>query len=214
MNKKEPSRLNDVLPLIRLHMRSDISGVISEKEKEFLAMKESSPEHLYAELCFCILAANTSAELGIRTQEAVGSKNFLSMEQESLRMLLKDVHYRFYNVRSRFICDNRWIAEELPVLLKSRDTWELREYLVDNLMGIGYKEASHFLRNVGIFDFAILDKHILRMLSDDKEPKKITSPSKYYEYEREILEKSSEFNLKPGILDLYLWFIATGKVIK
>ncbi|EQD77335.1 8-oxoguanine DNA glycosylase/DNA lyase, thermostable, partial [mine drainage metagenome] len=211
---KAHSRLEEVLPLVKTHMNSDISVIIKDKAAQFSNFKNSLPEELFSELCFCVLAANTSAELGLKTQNLVGPKNFIFMDEVSLRDLLKSVHYRFYNVRSKFIAENRWIADDLPSILKTADTWELREYLVENLKGIGYKEASHFLRNVGIFDFAILDKHILRILSNGADTPKITSPSKYYELEQTIMQKSVEIGLSPGILDLYLWYIATGKIIK
>jgi len=38
------------------------------------------------------------------------------------------------------------------------------EWLVKNLTGLGYKEAGHFLRNIGSGKIAILDRHILRNL--------------------------------------------------
>ena len=214
MEKRDYPKISEILPLVKSYLSSEISGIIQQRVKDFESLKNSSEEILYSELCFCILAANTSAELGLRTQSVVGPKNFLTMKREELRDLLKSIHYRFYNVRSGFISENRWIADDLPSLIKNEKPWELREYFVENLKGIGYKEASHFMRNVGIFDFAILDKHILRMLSEGSEPKKITSPSRYYEYEKELIEKCSEFSLKPGVLDLYLWYIATGKIIK
>ena len=214
MQKKDYPKISEILPIVKSYLSSEISEIVQQRVKAFESLRNSSEEILYSELCFCILAANTSAELGLRTQTMVGPKNFLTMERDELRNLLKSIHYRFYNVRSRFITENRWVAERLPSLVRNEKPWELREFLVENLKGIGYKEASHFMRNVGIFDFAILDKHILRMLSEESEPKKITSPSRYYEYERELIEKCSEFSLKPGILDLYLWYIATGKIIK
>ena len=214
MQKKGYPKISEILPIVKSYLSSEISEIVQQRVKEFESLRNSSEEILYSELCFCILAANTSAELGLRTQTMVGPKNFLTMERDELRNLLKSIHYRFYNVRSGFITENRWVAERLPSLVRNEKPWELREFLVENLKGIGYKEASHFMRNVGIFDFAILDKHILRMLSEESEPKKITSPSRYYEYEKELIEKCSEFSLKPGVLDLYLWYIATGKIIK
>lgn len=65
--------------------------------------------------------------------------------------------------------------------------------------------------------FAILDKHIIRMLSSafpDGREAKITSPSRYLEMEKYFLALAESLNLEPGILDLYMWKIATGKLIK
>jgi N-glycosylase/DNA lyase len=125
------------------------------------------------------------------------------------------VKYRFYNVRSKFIVNARWIAPELPELVASSDREGAREYLVSNVDGIGYKEASHFLRNVGIFDFAILDKHVQAMLLPGLNEKiGSLSTKRYLELEGVFKKISERFELEPGIMDLYMWKIATGRIIK
>ena len=90
---------------------------------------------------------------------------------------------------------------------------EARIFLVNEIKGIGYKEASHFLRNVGYSDVAIIDRHILRFMLQEKlisEIPKTISPKKYLEYEK-ILE---QFNIPLDKLDLILWVKMTGKVLK
>ena len=194
---------------------SETSREVLEKREEFIRIGKSGPEDLFSELCFCILAANTSAEMGLRVQKVIGSRRFLSLPQEELSSLLKKVKYRFYNVRSKFIVNARWIAPELPELVASSDTEGAREYLVSNVDGIGYKEASHFLRNVGIFDFAILDKHVQAMLLPGPNEKiGSLTPKRYLELEGVFKKISERFELEPGIMDLYMWKIATGRIIK
>ncbi|MEM0158713.1 MAG: N-glycosylase/DNA lyase [Thermoplasmataceae archaeon] len=195
---------------------SDVGDRIRKKVLEFQKAGTESAENLFSELCFCILTANTSAEMGIRTIESIGLENLLTASQEELRDLLKKNRYRFYNLRSKFIVSARWVIDELPGLIRGPDHSGSREYLVNNIMGIGYKEASHFMRNVGIFDFAILDKHILRIMSQEMPGIKLkpTSRKRYLEIEAAFIEKSLELGLKPGILDLYLWYLATGKILK
>ena len=194
---------------------SETSLEVLEKREEFIRIGKSGPEDLFSELCFCILAANTSAEMGLRVQKVIGSRRFLSLPQEELSSLLKRVKYRFYNVRSKFIVNARWIAPELPELVASSDREGAREYLVSNVDGIGYKEASHFLRNVGIFDFAILDKHVQAMLLPGLNEKIGSLTTKrYLELEGVFKNISARFELEPGIMDLYMWKIATGRIIK
>jgi N-glycosylase/DNA lyase len=194
---------------------SETSLEVLEKREEFIRIGKSGPEDLFSELCFCILAANTSAEMGLRVQKVIGSRRFLSLPQEELSSLLKRVKYRFYNVRSKFIVNARWIAPELPELVASSDREGAREYLVSNVDGIGYKEASHFLRNVGIFDFAILDKHVQAMLLPGLNEKIGSLTTKRYLELEGVFKKISErFELEPGIMDLYMWKIATGRIIK
>ncbi len=214
--KTDYADLDSVLARVRELSLSPFSLEVEKRANEFRAMGSEGYEKLFGELCFCILAANTSAEMGLRTQNYIGTSGFLELPQDMLRDRLKSVKYRFYNLRSKFIVQARDIARELPSIVRDCDPDYARKFLVDNVMGIGYKEASHFLRNVGVFRFAILDKHIVRMLSpgENGELQKITSPKRYLEMERRFLEISARLGMEPGILDLYMWKIATGKMIK
>jgi N-glycosylase/DNA lyase len=205
-----------VLFQVKQLMDSPVSLDIEKKRMEFRTAGKGSKESLFGELCFCLLTANTSAEMGVRTQQMIGIDGFLNYDETKLRDELKRVKYRFYNLRSKFIVESRWIVDKLPSLVNASDTYESREFLVQNILGLGYKEASHFLRNVGVFDFAILDKHILGMLGTENPELEIkaTSRKKYLNTEEIILDMARNINLEPGILDLYMWKIATGKIIK
>ena len=70
------------------------------------------------------------------------------------------------------------------------DSFTAREWLVKNVKGMGYKEASHFLRNIGKGEnLAILDRHILKNLLllgvIEKIPSSI-SKRRYYEIEKKM----------------------------
>jgi N-glycosylase/DNA lyase len=205
-----------VMATVREMMLSDFSRAVENRKQDFIRAGKSSPEIIYGELCFCILTANTSAEMGIRTQEIIGLEGFLNFDEVTMRKKLKEARYRFYNVRSKFLVQSRWIVDELPHIIAMKDRIGARDYLVNNLKGIGYKEASHFLRNVGVFDFSILDKHILNMIRKEHPERKflVGSRKNYLETEKTILEFADSISLEPGILDLYLWKIATGKLLK
>ena len=101
--------------------------------------------------------------------------------------------------------------------MKTRGQRAAREWVAVNIKGLGYKEASHFLRNVGYFDLAILDRHILAVMKDygliDSIPSSL-SRKKYLEIEKKFFELSELTSIKPGILDFYLWYMRTGKVLK
>ena len=194
---------------------SSSSSDILEKRDEFILMRNAPAEELFSELCFCILAANTSAEMGLRTQKVVGTRRLISLSESDLSRLLHLVRYRFYNVRSKFIVGARSVMNDLPEIVRSSDLAGSREYLVENVPGIGYKEASHFLRNVGVFKFAILDKHIQSILSEMLNIRIGSMTSKrYIEIEEKMIEISEKYSMEPGIFDLYLWKIATGSIIK
>ena len=89
-----------------------------------------------------------------------------------------------------------------------RENW-----LAKNIKGLGMKEASHFLRNIGYKNVAIIDFHILDLLARYgliEKPKTMT-PKKYIEIENELKKISEKTGINLGELDLYLWYKETGK---
>jgi len=81
---------------------------------------------------------------------------------------------------------------------------------------LGLKEASHFLRNIGFDDYAIIDFHIVDLLVKEnliKRPKTIT-PKIYLEIETVLKKLAIQVNLTLAELDLYLWYLETGKILK
>jgi len=184
---------------ISLLKDSPVRELVNKRIREFKKNK-----NFFSELCFCLLTANTSAELGIKCQKEC--KGFKSFPEEKLAAELKSVGYRFYNRRAAFIV----AAREHKAFALDRD------WLMKNVKGIGMKEASHFLRNVGFDDYAILDFHIIDVLvrhSIIKQPKTLTK-TKYLEIEGKLRDLAKKTGLSLAELDLYLWYMETGKVLK
>jgi N-glycosylase/DNA lyase len=99
------------------------------------------------------------------------------------------------------------------------DAFERRDWLAQEkqIKGLGYKEASHFLRNVGVKGHAILDKHVMRCLSEVgvvETAKPPANRSRYLEVEREYLGFAKEIGINPDELDLVLWSMKTGEILK
>ena len=88
--------------------------------------------------------------------------------------------------------------------------------MVKNIKGIGYKLASHFLRNIGYIDFAILDFHIIDILVRYKviERSKTLTPKRYLEIEKILRDIALKTDVNLAELDLYLWYNETGKILK
>lgn len=105
-----------------------------------------------------------------------------------------------------------------PILSMFDDIYECREWLVQNIGGLGYKEASHFLRNIGFGEkIAILDRHILRNLKEigiiEEIPKSL-SRAKYTQIEKNMIEFSKQTDIPLSHLDLLLWYKETGEIFK
>jgi N-glycosylase/DNA lyase len=194
---------------------SEINTKINQRIKEFRDINKDSNEELFSELCFCLLTANFNAEKTIKIQKEIGDC-FLSNNQNEIREKLKTQGHRFPNKRSEYIHKARSCKDKLKEVVSFHDRKALREWIVKNVKGIGYKEASHFLRNVGFDDYAIIDFHIIDLLEKYeiiKKPKTINK-DKYLEIEKILRKIAEKTNLTLAELDLYLWYMETGKILK
>ncbi len=98
------------------------------------------------------------------------------------------------------------------------DVNELREWLVKNVKGYGYKEASHFLRNIGNGSrLAILDRRLLRNLAAmgviSEIPGSI-SVRMYIDIENKMKILSKRIKIPMDHLDMLLWYRETGELFK
>ncbi len=208
--------MEELIERIKEMKRSRINIEIENRIREFESLQNKDSNYWFSELCFCILTANSSAESGIKAQKHITGEEFCNFTFEKLRERLKSIGYRFYNKRAEYIVKNQQYCKTIKEnLLSLEDVNKKREWLVSNVVGLGYKEASHFLRNVGYKDIAIIDRHILNILYENGyiKNKKINA-KKYIEYEIILKEIAKKVELDLAKLDLYLWYIKTQKILK
>ena len=139
---------------------SEISRQVDSRIKEFKKLDKESNNELFKELCFCILTANFNAERSIKIQEEIG-ECFYTDSKDKLAKKLKELGHRFPNTRAEYIEESKKCKESLNKIVHFHDKNKLREWIINNVKGLGYKEASHFLRNIGLDDYAIIDFHII-----------------------------------------------------
>jgi N-glycosylase/DNA lyase len=202
--------------------KSLVNSYISRKQQirdRLLYFKrEKSDDELFEEFAFCLLTPQSKARSCWASVERLREKGILFNGSES--MIRKNLICRFPNNKARFFIEGRKFFVENKEKIKSMFSMplELREFLVKHVKGYGYKEASHFLRNIGLGnDLAILDRHIIRNLARygaiEQEPKFMTG--KYY---LEIEEKMRIFSKKIKIpmdeLDLLFWSEEAGEIFK
>ncbi len=209
-------KLQELLNKIKKLTNSEIKTQIDARLSEFNEIKYQSIDSIFKELCFCIMTANCSAVKCIQVHDSVGA-GFLTLPELQLTKRFKELGYRFPNVRSKFIIEARNKIPQLEKTMKSGDNGKkLREWVIKNIKGLGYKEASHFLRNIGYNDFAIIDFHIIDLLVNHnliKKPKSL-SKTKYLEIEKLLENVGKKIKLNLAELDLYLWYLETGKLLK
>lgn len=199
-----------IIERVRTLKNSDVAELINRRIKEFESFRYKNYEEWFKELCFCILTANSSAKLGIKIQKEI-DRGFLTLNKEDLSKKLREMGHRFYNKRAEYIVNARRYAEKLKEIVLRKPPKDAREWLVRNIKGIGYKEASHFLRNTGCKEVAIIDRHIMRVLGIKVGH---LNRKRYMEIEKLLEDIAKTLNLTLAELDLYLWSMETGEVLK
>ena len=198
---------------------------IKQRLKDFEEIyKYGTDKDIFLELVFCIFTAGASARMGLRCVEEIKDIVMTASGEEFLEKLRG--HHMYPDARAKYIVHTRnYLKETIDFKLKEKiDSFkdniiERRDFFADNsgIKGLGYKEGSHFLRNIGFKGYAILDKHILRSLTEFgylESPKPPSTRKKYLVIE-EILKKFSEdLGVDFDELDLLLWSRKTGEIIK
>ena len=205
---------------------------IKERESN-KSWHELSEEEILFELVLSILGSQIKYEVALQYAQMVKKQNILNTlydEEDILKIQLElekifetpqcingsTVKYRFPKTRAKYIAFNLVYLQQKngikSILSKSEDTKFLRKYLVKHIKGIGPKQASHFLRNIGFSnDIAVLDVHILRYMNIQgviEEQYKSIGNLKLYEKLEEQLVKFLEFMLVPiGYIDQAIWIV-------
>src|SRR3989344_5249587 len=210
---------------------SEKGAEISQRLQEFSKLRGASEERLFYELCFCIMAVQTSGVRSWKVAENLRRNKFFERGQRPEKFL-REGYIRFHNNKSKHLLEMRAKFPEILRALKGAsrkhgaqstglgagNIEKMREWFVQNVKGVGWKEASHFLRNIGrTRELAILDRHILRNMNRfgfaNGIPKSLTK-NKYLELEQNFIKMAHKFEMKPAELDLLLWARETGFVFK
>lgn len=199
-----------------------IKREIESRIEDFRNIWEKGDERIFEELTFCIFTPQSKAKVCWNTVQKLKEDDILlDACEEKISDNINKV--RFRNNKASYLVEAREKFMDEDISLKEKisqfeDQKEAREWIVDNVKGLGYKEASHFLRNIGKGDdLAILDRHILKNLVDleviEEEPNTLTR-KKYLEIEKKMKEFSDKVGIPLGHLDLVLWYEETGYIFK
>jgi N-glycosylase/DNA lyase len=175
-------------------------------------------EYFY-ELAYCLLTPQSSAANAGRAVEVLKSVDFHVCEVDASVILANRSHYiRFHNTKARHLSQAKTMFPVImDILSNGMTSVELRRWLVRNVVGLGWKEASHFLRNIGHRNLAILDRHILKNLKKHGVirtlPKTLT-PRTYLAIERKFERFATSVGMTMDELDLLFWSRETGQILK
>jgi N-glycosylase/DNA lyase len=189
---------------------------IQKRLKDF---SQVLPSQYFYELAYCILTPQSSA---VNAAKAVGRLQASSFYERPFDpepiLFQKDFYIRFHRTKARLLLRLREsFPDILDALSDSRPTVVLREWLVEHVHGFGYKEASHFLRNIGHRDLAIIDRHILKNLKRFGAiraiPKTLTR-KQYLKLENQFHRFADTVGIPLDELDLLFWSMETGEILK
>ena len=196
---------------------------IRKRLEEFKGIKDREDERIFAEMAFCLCTPQSRATTCWNAIESLMKNNLLyTGGKNQIKPFLNAI--RFNENKTNYIIEaRRLFSDESKLNLKkftnsSKNSHELRSWLVENVNGMGMKEASHFLRNIGIGgDLAILDVHILNNLKKygviEDLPKNL-SEKKYLEIENSMKRFAEDIGISFEELDLLLWSEETGFIFK
>lgn len=198
---------------------------IEKRLKEFKEIWEKgSNEDIHAELSFCILTPQSKAVNAWKAITTLRENGLLfNGSAEDIVEYLNIV--RFKNNKAKYLVALREQMQNEKGEIITKDFFnsitnvkEKREWIVKNIKGMAYKEAGHFLRNVGFGkEIAILDRHILKNLVKleviEDVPKSLT-PKLYLEIEEKMKAYCKFISIPMDSLDLLLWYKEAGEIFK
>jgi N-glycosylase/DNA lyase len=180
-------------------------------------------EEIFLELVFCILTPAARARSAWRCLERLWEKNLLmNGGADDISEELNPVRFKHNKARNivearQMFCRNGEVSI-IGALKQAGKNSSKREWLATSVRGIGYKEASHFLRNIGFYDdLAILDRHILKNLKAfgiiEYVPDSLTE-KRYLFIEKKMKALALDLDIPLSHLDFLLWYKETGEIFK
>ncbi len=217
-----PERIRHAVSVVGAEINSQLSTNTPQPWTE---------SRLWTELACCVLSSQVPYETaqaaavrleasGLFLEEKVAPRDLEVALAELLRCPF-DVNgasrrYRFPDSRARqltaTIVEVRREAKGLSGLLGSFGDIEMaRGWFVTNAKGLGPKQASMFLRNVGAsYDLAVLDRHLINymmMMGLTTDPKPMRRMADYRRDEVVLKDHAAGFGLPVGFFDWAVWIV-------
>lgn len=213
-------RLNQGLIEELRRLYEERRGEIERRLEEFRLVRLKGDLAAFEEMCYCLFTAGASARIGLRSVEAIRDV-MLTGSQGEIARRLRGIHPYARRRAEYVVLAREFVRERMGFrIFETLDRMghlERRDFLVENVKGFGYKEASHFLRNIGYRGYAILDRHILRNLRRLGVADLASSPKSrkaYLRTEEAMKGLAEEMGVDFDALDLLFWSRETGEVLK
>jgi N-glycosylase/DNA lyase len=181
---------------------------------------EVPQEQYFYELLYCLMTPQSSAVNAGKAQRDFESIDFRNNDADPEPILFQKDHYiRFHKSKAKWIAAMKENFETiLQVAVGNLTADEKREWFVKNVTGLSYKEATHFLRNIGKNDgMAILDRHILKNLKYHGVIRSLPSSmnkKRYLSIEKKFQAFAVHIGISVDELDLLFWSNEAGEILK
>ena len=192
-------------------------SAIRTRLKEYRAIHTNK---YFYELLYCLMTPQSSAVNAAKAQTLFEALDFEHNDVDVESILRRKEHYiRFHRSKARWIATMKVQYHAIvDVTTGNLSAIEKREWLVKNVLGLSYKEATHFLRNIGKNDgLTILDRHIftnLKYYGIIRTIPKSLSKKNYLSVERKFQKFAQYVNITADELDLLFWSKQTGEILK
>ena len=193
---------------------------------------EGCERFLWRELSCCILSSQVTYGLARSVASAIDTEGALPSTHRAWEVVADDLmavlsqtfyvsgrpcRYRFPTTKSYQIAKT-WAAVRsksetlVEFLSEFSDVDALREWMVRHAPGLGPKQSSMYLRNVGLtLDLAVLDRHVLRYMEAIELLEKgghHTATFRDYRTTESVLRRhADELGYRVGILDWAIWIV-------
>ena len=191
----------DTLTYIPEETRQALSGTF----KGFGRVKDW--EEIFYDLCFCIMAPGITFKNNVMAITNLRRHYFyrVGLSPDFLEEIIRPT--RFYRNKAGYLMEAKKNFLRILTVVNGEEKGEVkRAWLVENIKGLGMKTASHFLRNLGNTDLAIIDTHIIKFMKC--EPPK--SKKEYLKVEKDFQKKAKELGVTSAELDAVIWQYYSG----
>ena len=127
--------------------------------------KPKTDEEIFYYLCFCIMAPQTTFKNNRRSLNGLINLCFYKFDfkEHFIGPVIRST--RFYRNKAKNLVALKKVFPLVLKCVRSKQQYKTkREFLVKNVRGLGYKTASHFLRNMGAQNLAVIDTHVLKFM--------------------------------------------------
>jgi N-glycosylase/DNA lyase len=185
-----------------------------------------SEEELFSELASCIIGSRITFEKAKNVSELLKRNELLTPQglieqprtyEKRIHSILREQKCLYAKSKARYIVStsisiysNKHTSIR-KILETANDQYAARDILVELCLGIGFKQASLFLRNIHYADdLAILDTHVInymRLMGLEDDVGQGLTQRMYLSYEDRLRKYSEKFNTSVAQLDISIWVV-------